>query len=165
MGSPEYEIQLAKNKYNHKAQWNFYYDLIQNNITDDKQMQEVFKFQLMFKHYNRMFRETVNYDLALGFDERHHSPEGLQGISERHNLVPVFRNPVAALNDDLGDVVSDEAITIMMCGYSHSLFSQIAQTGPFKSYWNMQAEKLWQFISNAPIENELRTAVLNWLGW
>jgi len=165
MDSPEYEIKLVKNKTNHKAQWDFYYDLIQRKVTDDKQMKEVFKFQLMFKHHNRKFRETVNYDLALGFDERHHSQKGLQEISERHNLVPVFRNPIAALNDDLGNAVSDEAITILMCKYSHSLFSQIAGTGPFKSYWNMQAEKLWQFISNAPIENELRTAVLNWLGW
>ena len=164
LDSPEYEISV-KPVSNHKTQWDFYYDLIQNDVTDDKQMKELFVFQLAFKHHDRKSREMVNYDLAFGFDERHHSPSGLQDIAASHNLVPVFRNPIDALNDELGDAVSDEAITIMICGYAHSLFSQIALTGPFKSYWNMQSEKLWGFISKAPIENELRSAVLNWLGW
>lgn len=148
---PEYDI--SRGKTDHKAQWNLYYDLIQNDITDEPVLREIFNVQLEFRHQESWIRQMVNYDLQFGFDERHNSDESHRERAQVMVSLFPYENTTAALGDD---TLVEIAKVIYIWKHLKTLFILIAQRTDFRYYWQLQIEKLNDFIQEAPIDHEVK---------
>lgn len=153
----EYEISKT-DRGDHNVQWNWYYDLIQPQPSDDKILKAIFDSQLKYKHLERWMREIVNYDLEYGFDERHYSEDALR---DRASMM-VTDFPFRQTEDALGSDTYSEIATIIYCWkHTKSLFESIARETAFCDYWNLQVAKLRDFVNSAPFLPVLKEWALN----
>lgn len=148
--NPEYRISKAGK--GHREQWNCYYDLIKDDITDDTVLRELFDVQLDYQHQESWIRQMINYDLQYGFDERHCSSDMLRERSEVMTQLFPFVDTIAALADDS---FVEVAKVIYIWKHLKIIFDNLAHSTEFKFYWQLQNEKLLGFIRDAPFEHNL----------
>ena len=138
----------------HRQQWEWYYDLIRGNVTDDSLLREIFDTQLDFDHEEREMRQMINYDLEYGYDERHYNYDEEAGGAHGGISMYPFENTDEALGFD---EFTEIAIIIYSWKHTKNLFNHIADHTPFARYWKLQKEKLNHFVSRAPLIPELRS--------
>lgn len=145
--------EIAPSNSDHKQQWNWYYDLIKGDITDDALLREIFDIQIEFGHDERQVRQMLNYDLELGFDERHYNYDEVGETGHGDLSLFPFQDTTTALGRD----EYMELATIVYCWkHTKSLLDQIAKETEFKHYWKIQINKLQHFVANAPLIPELK---------
>lgn len=148
-----YVITKSPKRSDHNVQWNFYYELIQKDITEDKFLRGIFAVQLDFRHYEREGRQLINYDLEHGFDERHHSNNLLREISATLSSTFPFEHTDEAFDMD---AYAEISVIIYIWKHMKYLFNGIAEKTNFSYYWELQKSKLNDFVTDAPINDDLK---------
>lgn len=159
--SRAYDIQIAGGGADHRSQWNFYYQLIKQDITDDTLLKDIFESQLSYPHSEREFRQWINYDLSYGFDERHYAADELRDYASSVTSLGPLENLETVLKySDVSEEIENASV-IYIWKHLKFLFEIIAKNTGFVDYWNMQVGKLKYFIESAPLDKSIQDWLLN----
>lgn len=159
--SREYNIQLASGGSDHRNQWDFYYQLIKRDITDDVLLKDIFESQLFYPHSEREFRQWINYDLSSGFDERHCATDMLRDETSIVTSVGLLEDPEDVLKYSEIDREIEIASIVYIWKHLKSIFDAIAKNTGFSDYWNMQVGKLGYFVKGTPLDKPIKDWFIN----